>query len=431
MAPVLIAVGAVCVLVSLGLFYFAGGSAGEAHAGDSSAQATAEGDHSEDEHAEADSHAADSHAPNDQRSNFGAFFHSYLANFIYCLSICLGALFFVMVTHLVRASWCASIRRMAELFAYTIPLWALLFLPILAMVVFTDSGVLYEWNKGAEGVGTELVRSKLAYLNPSFFTVRTLIYFAVFIIAARVYHLNSRRQDETGDTNITLKLQRWAGPFIIAFALALNFASFDWMMSTDAAWFSTIYGVYLFAASMFAFFATMIFSSHLLQRNGRVEKMITTEHFQDMAKFNFGFVVFWSYIAFSQFLLYWYGNIPEETLWYKHRMEHNWQYVGLLLILLHFVVPFLGFMSRHIRRNRAAMAGWAVFMLFVHWLDLMFLIMPNAADFTPALLLAHFVCWVGMVSIFLALIVLRVGETPIVAVKDPWLPESLAYHVGP
>lgn len=389
-APVMVAVGAVCVLISLGLFYF-----------------------------------IDTDRP---ELGFRAFFHSYLANFMYCLSFCLGALFFVMVQHLTRASWSAAIRRLAELLAVTIPWWSLLFLPILAMVMFTKSGALYAWNMGAGANLGEVVESKLVFLNSGFFTIRTLIYFAVFSIAAWVYYGMSRKQDDTGDTQITLKLQRYAGPFIMLFALAINFAAFDWMMSTDAAWFSTIYGVYLFAASMLSFFAVMMLGCFLLQRNGRLEKLVTTEHYHDMAKFHFGFIVFWAYIAFSQFLLYWYGNIPEETLWYKERMMHGWEIVGLLLIAFHFAIPFLGTVSRHVRRNKNLMAGWAGFILVMHWVDFMFLIMPNVGPVSAMMVAGHLLCWLGMVSIFLALFLIRVGDTPLVAVKDPWLPESLAYH---
>ncbi|HBE71399.1 MAG TPA: quinol:cytochrome C oxidoreductase [Planctomycetaceae bacterium] len=392
-APALLAVGAVCILLSLALFYFGA---------------------SEDS----------------KTTSWSMFFNSYLANYMFCMTICLGALFFVMVTHLVRAGWMASLRRLAELLAFTIPWWAFMFLPILALAVIGDTA-LYPWAGGAEKVDA-LVASKLGYLNPSFFTIRTVIYFAVFIIAARVYFLASRRQDESGDAQITLKLQRWAGPFIMLFALAVNFAAFDWMMSTDPAWFSTIYGVYIFAASMLSFFATMILLCHLLQRSGRIEKLVTIEHFHDLSKFQHGFIVFWSYIAFSQFLLYWYGNIPEETLWYKHRMEHGWGTVGLILIAVHFVIPFLGTMSRHVRRKPAVMAGWAVYILAVHWLDMMFLIMPNNGFVVSGMLIVgHLACWVGMVAVFVALFLMRVGETPVVAVKDPWLPDALSYHVGP
>ncbi len=391
-APILMAVGAVCVLVSLGLNYFSGGS-------------------------------------DDASKGFRAFFHSYLANYMFCLSICLGALFFVLVQHVTRAGWSATIRRIAELFAVTIPWWALLFLPILALVLFTDSGDLYKWNLGSESEQVpNIVKLKLDYLNKNWFALRTIIYFSIWFVASRYYFRMSRQQDESGSTEITLKLQKWAGPGIILFALSVNFAAFDWMMSTDAEWFSTIYGVYLFAASMLSFFATMIVTCVLLQRSGRLEKLVTTEHFHDLAKFQFGFIVFWSYIAFSQYLLYWYGNIPEETLWYKHRMEHGWQYLGLLLIALHFAIPFLGTLPRAIRRNRSILACWSTFILFVHWLDMTFLLMPNVGPLSVGMLFAHLVCWVGMVSIFLALFLFRVGNTPLVAMRDPWLPDALAYH---
>ena len=287
-----------------------------------------------------------------------SFFHSYLTNYMYCLTFCLGALFFVMVQHLVRSGWSAAIRRIAELYAATIPYWALLFMPIL-VTVLARSEALYSWNVGPGQGLEEIVENKLVYLNSGFFTLRTLVYFAVFIVCARLYFNLSRRQDETGDVGITLKLQMLAGPMIMLFALSLNFASFDWMMSTDPAWFSTIYGVYIFATGMLSFIAVMIVTCYLLQRRGRVERLVRIEHYHDLAKFLFGFVVFWAYIAFSQFMLYWYGNIPEETLWYRHRMSDGWQHLGLLLIVMHFAIPFLALLSRRHRRSPGWLAGWA------------------------------------------------------------------------
>lgn len=355
------------------------------------------------------------------------FFHSYLTNYMFCLTICLGALFFVMVQHLVRASWSTAIRRIAELYAATIPVWALLFIPILATVI-GGKEVLYEWNKGP-GAGLEqVVENKLVYLNAPFFTIRTLVYFSVFVLASTFFFRLSRRQDTSGDASITSRLQTLAGPFIILFSLSLNFAAFDWMMSTDPAWFSTIYGVYIFAASMFSFFAVMILSCYLLQRRGRIEKTVRVEHYHDLAKFQFGFIVFWAYIAYSQFMLYWYANIPEETLWYLHRMEHGWQFYGPALAVLHFGIPFFAFLKRTHRRNPSWLACWASLLIFVHWLDMTYLIMPNVSHISLAFALAHLSGWVGMVAIFLALFLWRVGETPVVPVKDPWLPDSLAYH---
>jgi hypothetical protein len=387
-APILIAAGAVCVLLSLGLFTLSSDS-GDAR-------------------------------------GFSLFAHSYLANFIYGLSFTIGALFFCLITLVARAGWCATIRRLAELIAVTVAWWAALFLPVLAIVLF-GSPALYNWVAGAEaGIATD----KLMYLNPFWFTVRAVVYFGVWIYAASFLYAKSREQDETGSSEISLQLQRWAAPMIFLFALALNFAAFDWVMSIDAAWFSTIFGVYLFAGSMMAFFAFSIVTFNLLQRSGRVLKYVNVEHYHDMGKFLFGFVFFWTYIAFSQFLLYWYANIPEETVWYKHRMEGGWQYLGLILIVGHFMLPMLGLMSRHVRRNRNVLLGWGIFLLVMHWVDMTFLVMPNASDaLTGSLLLGHLLCGLGMFSIFLALFLLRIGSCPLVAKRNPWIADALSYHV--
>lgn len=386
-APILMAVGAVCILISLGLCYFA----------------YSEG----------------------RSIGFKAFMHSYLANYIYCLSFCIGGLFFVLVTNLARAGWCATVRRVAEILAANVAWWAVLFIPILAMLLLTNSGVLYPWNTP----GYNLPESKLDYLNRGWFSFRTIIYFGIWVIAASYYLAKSREQDETGSAEISLRLQRLAGPGIILFALSLNFAAFDWVMSIDPTWYSTIFGVYLFAASNMAFFAFMITVFTFLQKQGRVQKYVNVEHFHDMSKFLFGFVFFWTYIAFSQFMLYWYGNIPEETAWFKHRMEHGWQYVGLFLILGHFALPMLCLLSRHIRRNRTVMCGWAIFLMFMHWIDMSFMVMPNAGHPSVMMWLGHAVCAVGMISVFLSLLLLRVGTIPLVAKRNPWIAESLSYHV--
>lgn len=387
-APVLMAVGAVSILVSLVLCYLAG--TGE-----------------------------------NRELGFKTFMHSYLTNYIFCLTFCVGGLFFVLVTHLARASWCATIRRVAEILAVTVTLWAILFVPILAMVLLTPSTALYPWN----GPDSGLPADKLSYLNGSWFTIRAIIYFAVWAIASSYYYARSREQDETGSAEISLRLQRYAGPAIMLFALALNFAAFDWVMSIDPAWFSTIFGVYLFAASMMALFAMMIIIFTFLQKNGRVQKYVNVEHYHDMGKFLFGFVFFWCYIAFSQFLLYWYGNIPEETVWFKHRMNDGWENVGLLLLAGHFALPMLLLLSRHVRRNRTAMCAWSFFLLFMHWIDMSYLIMPNAGHPTVMMWIGHAVCAVGMISVFLSLVLLRAGSAPLVAKRNPWVPDALSYHV--
>jgi|688.fasta_scaffold00262_42 hypothetical protein len=355
------------------------------------------------------------------------FMHSYLTNYMYCLSFGLGALFFVLVQFLCRAGWSASVRRLAEIMASTLPLMAILFLPILIMVLLTRSTSLYEWNTATpEG----LILAKKGFLNGPFFTLRSIVYFLVFIGSAYFVYSNSRRQDETGDTSITLKIQAYSGPLIMLYALAISFASFDWVMSIDADWYSTIFGVIIFAGSMLGFFSLLAISCMLLQRNGKLLNFVTIENYHDIAKFMFGFIMFWAYVSFSQYLLYWYGDIPEETIWYDIRINsgNGWEYVAIALLLVHFVVPFLGLISRHVRRNKTGLFFWACWLLIAHWIDLSFLILPNAGPVEVTYLLGHLLCFIGMVSIFLAMLLLKASNVPLVATRDPRVPEALSYH---
>jgi hypothetical protein len=385
----LVAVGAVCLLLSVGLSYL--------------------------------------NAPSGAKAEGVKFFmHSYLTNYMYCLSFGLGALFFVLIQFLCRAGWSASIRRLAEIVTATIPWMAVLFIPILVMVLFTKSTSLYEWN--GESVSSPLIAAKQGFLNGPFFAVRTVVYFLVFIGSANFVYRLSRRQDETGDASLTLKIQAYSGPLVMLYALAISFASFDWVMSVDADWYSTIFGVIIFAGSMLGFFALMAVSGMMLQREGKLVKFITVENYHDIAKFLFGFIMFWAYVSFSQYLLYWYGDIPEETVWYAIRMKDGWEYFSIFLIVGHFAIPFLGLMSRHVRRHRTGLFFWAIWMLVAHWIDLSYLILPNAGPVEATYMLGHFFGFVGMVSIFLAMLLIKASDVPLVATRDPRVPEALSYH---
>jgi hypothetical protein len=357
------------------------------------------------------------------------FMHSYLANWIYCMSFGIAAMFFVLISFLTRASWNASIRRWAEIISTTIPFLALLFIPILAMVLTGMGAPLYEWNQPKEVLmqSQPIVAEKVDYLNGSFFVIRAAIALVLWSFIVLYYFRQSRREDETGDVQLTLARQKWSGPLVMLFALSVSMAAFDWVMSLDADWFSTIFGVYLFAGSMFGFFGLMISSLMMLQHSGKLKAYVNTEHFHDLGKFLFGFTMFWSYIAFSQLLLYWYGNIPEETAWFKNRLTGGWAYLSYGSILLHFALPFLGMMSRHVRRHRLGSFFWACWALGAHWLDITFLVMPNAGPLTPSLAVAHVLGGLGMFLIFWSIVLVRASDVPLVAVRDPRLPEGLSY----
>jgi hypothetical protein len=374
-------------------------------------------------------------------SDLHYFLLAYLTSYMFCLSISLGALFFVMVQQLVRAGWSVSVRRLAEILSMIIPVWGLLFLPILASLWLSD-GLLYDWDNGHSVQEGLITPAKKLYLNVPFFTIRAVLYFAVWSGLAYYFYGMSRQQDEIRDPELTKRRQKWAGPGIMLFSVATSFAAFDWLMSLSPAWFSTIYGVYLFAGCMMSLMATLIVLVFVLQKQGTLVEAVSVEHYHDLGKLMFGFIFFWTYIAFSQYMLYWYANLPEETFWLDIRTSVNtprsreigWFWISIVLVVGHFAVPFLGTMSRHVRRAPAVLCGWAVFVLLMHWVDLYWQVMPTywalVPDATKSAMptLTDLLCLIGMVSLYLGALLRIAAPAPLVAIGDPRLPESLAFH---
>lgn len=352
---------------------------------------------------------------------------AYLINFVFFLSISLGGVIFIPILHIARTGWSIVIRRLAEIISHGVVPSAVIFLFIWLSVAFgTDS--LFPWNDPEIVAADELVKHKTPYSNKTFFLIRGLFYFGVWILAVRLFTGLSTRQDETGDVKLTHRMEFFSAPAIVLYALTSTFAAIDWMMSLDPIFFSTIWGVYFFAGSMVAFFSTLMLVILFLQRAGVLTEPITVEHRHDVAKWLFFALCFWGYIAFSQYLLIWYANIPEETGWFGVRQEHGWGAVSFLLIFGHFAFPFLGMMSRTVKRNPKYMIFWAFYMLTLHWIDLWWLIMPQ---FTPTALtfgLPEILCFVGIGSIFAAGIIRLTGQYKMIPVRDPRLNESLNFH---
>ena len=369
---------------------------------------------------------------------------AYLTAFIYCLSIAVGCLFFVMIQHLCRAGWSVVIRRIAEtVMLMVIPL-AVLFLPILGTLLFGE-GVLYKWDDPNHAIENHLPitawMEKTRWLDSSWFTVRAFIYFAIWAALALFYYRGSIRQDATGDKAITDKLQYWSGPAIMMFCGATSFAAFDWVMSLAPMWFSTMFGVYVFAGSILSAHCIISVAVYALQRRGAIQDEVTIEHYHDLGKYMFGFVFFWTYIAFSQFLLIWYGNIPEETHWFYERglgQDHldTWGTVGLILIFFHWMLPFAGLMSRHVRRNPKLVFAWAIYLLILHFVDVYWMIMPESAapDATHASaegaagVTASVLCVLGMFLLMIGMVLKIAKQNAVIAVRDPRLGESIAFE---
>lgn len=355
------------------------------------------------------------------------FLFSYLHNLMFVLGIAIGALGFVLIQHITRAGWSAVVRRFAEIVS-------LLFIPVgvlflfIVMLVLNGNDQLYWWNNEAVASQDVLIKHKMIYLNPTWFAIRAALYFAFWISCSWWYLSVSSRQDETGDKQLSLSMERCAAVCLILYAISLTFATIDWIMSLDPHWFSTIIGVYFFANSAVSFYAVLAILVFLANRQGLLAREINAEHRHDIGKLMFGFNCFWAYIAFSQYLLYWYANIPEETVWYLRRQENGWEVVSVLLIVGHFVIPFLGLMSRTVKRDPVKLTFWAAYMLVMCWIDLYWLIMPEVSPTTPALSLIDLGCLLGVVG-FAAFGTLKLsGEYSLLAKKDPRLPESLHFH---
>lgn len=355
------------------------------------------------------------------------FSYAYLLSFCYFASFSLGALFFVLVQHLTRAGWSVVVRRLAEILAAALPYVGLLFVPI-AVALWLGSSALYAWNDPQLLAHDAALAKKAVYLNAGFFVIRSVFYFVVWSGLGWYFFRQSTRQDATGDPRLTLRLQRWSAPGMVAFAITICFASFDWLMSLDPHWVSTIFGVYFFAGCVVGVFALLIIIVSLAQQRGAFERTVTVEHYHDLGKQLFGYVFFWGYIAFSQYLLIWYANLPEETGWLVVRQSHGWQWIGLLLLFGNLLLPFLGLLSRHVRRNRALLTAWAAFLLVMHWVDLYWLVMPVFDERQLTFGAVDALCLIGVGSLYLAAVVHVATGNSLVPTRDPRLNESLAFH---
>ncbi|QQE13125.1 quinol:cytochrome C oxidoreductase [Planctomycetota bacterium] len=400
---------------------------------------------------------------------------AYLAGFAFVLSIVLGALIFLILTHLFRAGWAVVVRRPVEAIANAMPLMLILFLPLVGLVL-SGSGELYPWavsahhwedqleaggghaaasdvkivtvadtvedshgevaagDHGEHYYPPEMMIAKRPYLNPIFFVIRWVVFFLLWIMAAKFYWRNSTKQDDGGDHTLTNKMEGWAPINTLVFALTITFASFDLLMSLDPVWFSTMFGVYYFTGAFLGAVCLTIIVIMIAKKLG-VLISVNKEHMHDLGKLLFAFVFFWGYIAFSQYMLIWYGNLPEETAWYEiHGWTQvpdkvsGWSYVGLILLAGQLLIPFAGLLSRHVKRNMAVLFCWAVFLMVIHYVDVWWIIMPMFDSHNVTLGVMEIGCAVGMFGLLLGVTLLNFAKHSPVPVKDPRLHDSLGFH---
>lgn len=350
---------------------------------------------------------------------------SYLVNWLFFLSLSLGALGFVLIQHLTKAGWSVVLRRISEGLAASVIVLALLFIPL-----YFGLHDLYHWMDPDVVAHDQVIAHKAGYLNEGFFLARLAFYFLVWAGLGLFFLRASIKQDRTGEFRSTMRQEKVAAPGMLLFALTVTFASFDLLMSLDPHWFSTIFGVYFFAGGFLGFFALLPLWVVLLQGRGLMKATVTSEHYQDMGKLMFAFLVFWAYIAFSQFMLIWYGNLPEETGWYLRRQTGTWASLGLVMVFGHFLLPFLFLISKHVKRRPLLLALAGAWLLAMHWCDLYWLAMPEFDQHAAVIPWSELdlTCWVGMAGFFVATWAKLIGRASLVPERDPRLIESLSFE---
>jgi hypothetical protein len=379
------------------------------------------------------------------------FAFAYLMGFLTVLTMALGSTFVVLIQHLTSAGWSVTVRRASEFFVA-----GAIIIPVLALPNLVSMGELYPWwnhdnaehaqaaqdhemsiaqvlQHGPEHALHEAtLEKKLGYLNPTFFFIRALIYLLVWVwLSTRLFGY-STNQDKSGDPRWTVKLQRMAPVATILFAFSLNFAGFDWFMSLEPNWYSTMFGVRLFATSVVLALSLNILVTLGFRRAGISKGAIHVEHFHDLGKLMFGFLVFWAYISFSEFFLIWYAAIPEETIYFHRRWDtDSWRTVSVSLVVVKFIIPFFLIMSRNAKRNLGLLGLGAGCIALLHLVEMYYWVMPHFQEGGIAFSLSGFItdlgCVLACVGLYLAVVFRRMLSHPVIPVRDPRLQRAIDF----
>ena len=354
---------------------------------------------------------------------------AWLVGFLYASSLSLGALFFVLMQHATKAGWSVVVRRVAENLMAPLPLLILLFIPL-----YLGRHDLYEHWMNTEHVAQDpILTGKKAWLNEGFWLVRAAIYLVAWSALGLWFYKRSVGQDSAADAaearRVIRGLQNASYPMIAVFGFTITFAAFDWAMSLDPHWFSTMWGIYYFSGTIMAGFALLGMTVLLMQRAGLLIRVINAEHLHDIGKLVFAFTVFWAYIAFSQYMLIWYANIPEETTFFHLRMgEGNpWETIGVVLMAGHFGLPFLFLMPRTIKRKPATLLVGCIYMLVLHFVDLCWAVLPANTRSSGTITASAVLVALGLFAVMWGTALLLMRRSALLPVKDPRLPESLAF----
>ncbi len=348
---------------------------------------------------------------------------AFLQNHFFFMSLGLGGLFFAALQWLTGSMWSAPLRRVSESFTAYLP-----FAFVTTAVVYFGIHDLYVWSHIEHVQGDVVMEGKSGYLSQNFFMIRNLLAVAFWMFFARKMIGNSIAQDANGDYSFTEKNRALSPGFLAFFGVSFTMAAFDFLMSLDPHWFSTMFGVYCFAGLFYSTLALTCIMTIFLVNQGKLKGLVNDNHLHDLGKFMFAFTVFWAYIGFSQFMLIWYANMPEETGYFMRRMVGNWMYVTVFLLIGKFMTPFFMLLPRDAKRNPKQLVRVGVFMMVAQWIDMLWIVQPEFYKNGPKVGWIELGVTAGFVGVFFTLIFRFLSRHNVVAIGDPRLAQSVHHH---
>lgn len=347
--------------------------------------------------------------------NRDQFFHSYLIGYLFWLGIALGSLALLMLQHLTGGGWGMVIRRVLEAATRTLPLMLILFIPIRL-----GARHIYPWTDRARFEHEPAMLDKLdRYLNLSFFSLRAVSYFAIWILLAYLFSKWSRNQDTSTDQAATKKMRLLSGPGMVLFIITVTFAAIDWVMSISPEWSSTIFGLLFVASFALSGLAFAIAVVAMLSDREPMADVVAPLHFHDLGKLMLALVMLWAYFAYSQFLIIWSGNLPEEIVWYLPRTHGGWGAVAVAVVVLHFAFPFAFLLSRSLKRNPHRLVSVAGLILIMRVIDLIWVIAPDFSGAKFQISWMDIAAPLGVGGIWVAMFAGELKKRPLMAFNDP------------
>lgn len=358
-------------------------------------------------------------------------FQRIMANFLidgfFFFAIALGALFFLALQYATETGWYAYVKRVIEGVAGYLPVGAVILLVVFLTFSFTQGAHVYIWMDPAKVAGDHIIENKAIYLNPTFFMIRTVIYLGIYYMFYRGFRSRSLLEDKIGGTELHFKNYRKGATFLVFFAVFSSTSAWDWIMSIDVHWFSTLFGWYVFAGMWTSTMVVLVLLTLHLKKNGYLPK-VNDSHIHDLGKWTFATSFLWSYLFFSQFMLIWYANIGEEVMYFQQRIQDfKLLYFGMFVV--NFALPMLMLMSREAKRHSGILTFVGLIILVFHWVDIFMMVTPGSIGSSACISFLEIGMFLLFAGVFIYVVLNSLTKAPLTPVNHPFLDESIHHEI--